>query len=397
MEVNKLPKLESNAIDSFSGDEYYSEPLLEYVKEVGDEIHPEIDLDSRELIPQEDGTLKAGKPIMTLPSRSPNIFGFRYHEGFFDDARLPEYEDDRNLGKSLKSYGLDASKFWYLCLYLKDYALDKTKLIAENSPKEDLEDLLSAIYENIEFSFPCQHSKEVVDILNSYTPTYTEGEDGTLNEVVPEEVKKAREAYAEAQNSWKPEYQPFTNYTKDKEEVKAGLALFLSHHLFKMENKATLTFKVGRKHSLEINNPTTLIALAYLIEKGWNDVANITSMNSGSFNPEQLKRMKLCPEEFGGNEENPEVPLSYALFLFSKYLTDFLKKQTIKKIPNVSTSRDLIISKMAYYTGLSDKEKYAEDFIEKKGKYVANTLLKDDIKKVSERKVSKLRNSIYWT
>ena len=52
---------------------------------------------------------------------------------------------------------------------------------------------------------------------------------------------------------------------------------------------------------------------------------------------------------------------------------------------------------MAYYTGLSDKEEYKKDFIENsKGRFVANTLLKDAIKKVNEKKLKKMHNNIYW-
>ena len=53
---------------------------------------------------------------------------------------------------------------------------------------------------------------------------------------------------------------------------------------------------------------------------------------------------------------------------------------------------------MVYYTGLSEKEDFKKDYVENsKGKFVANTILKDAIKKVDEKKLKKAHNNIYWT
>ena len=75
----------------------------------------------------------------------------------------------------------------------------------------------------------------------------------------------------------------------------------------------------------------------------------------------------------------------------------FLKDKESLGIPNVSTNKSFLISKMVYYTGLSDREDFKKDYVENsKGKFVANTILKDAIKKVDEKKLRKAHNNIYW-
>ena len=138
---------------------------------------------------------------------------------------------------------------------------------------------------------------------------------------------------------------------------------------------------MGSCHSLEVTNPSAILALAYALNKVKEELPK--------FNSQNINR--------GYGEDIGQLAESYKLFQFKKFLEWFLEDKESLGIPNVSTSKLLLISKMVYYTGLSDKEDYKKDYIlNTKGKYVTNTILKDAIKKVNEKKLKKMRNNIYW-
>lgn len=140
---------------------------------------------------------------------------------------------------------------------------------------------------------------------------------------------------------------------------------------------------MGTGHSMEVSNPIAVLALAYALNQVKEDWSNYQNLNTSSL-------------DF--NKNKGSLGDSYKLFLFHKMLSWFLKEKQSLGIPNVSTNKSLLISKMVYYTGLSDKEDFKKDYVENsKGKFVANTILKDAIKKVDEKKLKKMHNNIYWT
>ena len=394
--IAKLPFLDtSDADNGFWGTAYSDEDLLEYMVEVANHFCPSYDPECYEIIVGEDGKERDGKRTpQFLPSAHPNVFGNRFGEGKIDGFREEEYLNDQTLQKMLSNFGLDKDKFWYLCLYVKDYALDKTNGIeAENTPKEDLDDILESILENITFTFPFRPSDEVMNILNDekYHPYYSKekDEEGYRRQVVPEEYAEARKKYYEEKNNWKPEYNRLMSLPKKeltKDTISAILKYLIESNNYKnqtwyFEKEPKFSLRMGTGHSMEVSNPIAVLALAYALNQMKEDWNNSQNLNTSSF------------------DLNSKASLgdSYKLFQFHKMLIWFLKDRESLGIPNVSTNKSFLISKMVYYTGLSDREDFRKDYVENsKGKFVANTILKDAIKKVDEKKLRKAHNNIYW-
>lgn len=389
--IEKLPYLDPS-IDSNKrfGDAYRYEPLLEYMIPLADYFCPSAS-DSCDMVECEDGKLREGKQIISRePSIHPNLFGNRFGEGKITTFREEEYLNDKTLQDMLKNFSIDKDKFWYLCLYLKDYSQDKT-IESSNTPKEDLYDVLDEILENLIFTMPFEPSKEVADILynKKFHPYYEKGKDGTLKRIEPEEYKEATKKQSEERKAWKPEYRKLTSYPKEEltqENISYVLEYLLNgfnlwERTWYFDKSPKLSLKMGSCHSLEVTNPSAILALAYALNKVKEELPKFYSQN--------INR--------GFGEDIGQLAESYKLFQFKKFLEWFLEDKESLGIPNVSTSKLLLISKMVYYTGLSDKEDYKKDYIlNTKGKYVTNTILKDAIKKVNEKKLKKMRNNIYW-
>ena len=396
--IAKLPYLDNtDQENNYFGWAYRDEDLLEYMVEVADHFCPSVDPDCFETVVGEDGKKRDGKRTpQLLPSNNPNCFGNRLGEGKIEGFREEEYLNDQALQKMLKNFGIDKDKFWYLCLYVKDYSLDKTSncVASENSPKEDLDDILESLLENVTFTFPFRASDEVMNILNEekFRPYYEEDEEkGWLKQVVPEEYAEARRKYDEEKKEWKPEYNRLMNLPKEdltKDTISTILKYLIESNNYQnqtwyFEKKPKLSLRMGTGHSMEVSNPIAVLALAYALNEVKEDWSNYQNLNTSSL-------------DFNNNKGS--LGDSYKLFLFHKMLSWFLKEKQSLGIPNVSTNKSLLISKMVYYTGLSDKEDFKKDYIENtKGKFVANTILKDAIKKVDEKKLKKAHNNIYWT
>lgn len=140
---------------------YFDEPLLEYVGIVADEYWPHYEV---AYYNKEDNSLVRGGMVYDCIDKDailscrcgsdvPDIFGRRYVDGKIDTAGKDKYLD--NLDESVKEKEksklhildtlgafelerkalngdiiketLDASKFWYLCLCIKDYVMGQTK------------------------------------------------------------------------------------------------------------------------------------------------------------------------------------------------------------------------------------------------------------------------------
>lgn len=389
--IEKLPFYE----DSYMGQEYRDEELLDYMVEIADHFCLSFDPDCFEIVVGKDGKKRQGKQTGNLqPSMHPNMFANRFLKGKVTGYREEEYLNDHKLQDTLDNFGLDKDKFWYMCLYVKDYAFDKTinGIVSENSGKEDLNDVLESLLDNITFTFPFEASKEVEEILydEKFHPYYEEDEGGHLKEVVPEEYKEARQKYYEEKKEWKPDYNRLMSYPKEQltqENISYVLKYLLNSNNYKnstwyFEKQPKLSLRLGTGHSLEVTNPNAILALAYALNQMKEDWNKMSSLNISSF------------------DWNNKTSLgdSYRLFQFNEMISWFLKDKKSKGIPNVSTNKSLMISKMVYYTGLSDKEDFKKDYVENsKGKFVANTILKDAIKKVDEKKLKKMHNNVYWT
>ena len=121
---------------------YESEPLFDYVNRVSD-MMGEIVIDINP-----DGSYES------TPHLQPFRFASDYLNGKIDtqSIRMDLYESP-DIQDTLKAFGLDSSKFWYLCLFIKwkvDWEVESARVF----PKEPLEKLkdLQAEFEKIDFS-----------------------------------------------------------------------------------------------------------------------------------------------------------------------------------------------------------------------------------------------------
>ena len=113
---------------------YESEPLFDYVCQVSDMMGETV----TEINP--DGSYES------TPHLLPFRFASDYLNGKIDtqSIRMDLYESP-DIQDTLRSFGLDSSKFWYLCLFIKwrvDYEC-KTAFVFPTSTKEKLHNLIS--------------------------------------------------------------------------------------------------------------------------------------------------------------------------------------------------------------------------------------------------------------
>ena len=111
---------------------YESEPLFDYVCQVSEETVIDINPD--------------GSIASTTPHLQPFRFASDYLDGKIDtqSIRMDLYESP-DIQDTLRAFGLDSSKFWYLCLFIKwrvDYEC-KTAFVFPTSTKEKLHSLVS--------------------------------------------------------------------------------------------------------------------------------------------------------------------------------------------------------------------------------------------------------------
>ena len=121
---------------------YESEPLFEYVCQVSDMMGEIV----TEIAP--DGSYES------TPHLLPSSFASAFNEGTFDVEGINQtYYEKPEIQDTLKAFGLDSAKFWYLCLFIKwkvDCECDSARVF----PKEPLEKLkdLQAEFEKLDFT-----------------------------------------------------------------------------------------------------------------------------------------------------------------------------------------------------------------------------------------------------
>ena len=112
-------------------DNPYNEPLLEYVIKVANHFIPDVE------------------PIekVLMDSVAPDTFVSRYTEGFIDADRLDKYLASEEVIDTVKAFGLDVGKFWYLCLFIKDVAEGYTVDAVKKNPthREELKNLVAEL------------------------------------------------------------------------------------------------------------------------------------------------------------------------------------------------------------------------------------------------------------
>ena len=118
----------------------FKEPLLEYAEEVANHFWGDYDPAKYIL---EDGTEVEGQ---YLPSIVPHDFACRYLDGEIDKRKENVYLESKEVQETIKAFGLDSAKFWYLCLMVKDYVDSRTNDAIKQNPTHR-EELLRLIEE----------------------------------------------------------------------------------------------------------------------------------------------------------------------------------------------------------------------------------------------------------
>lgn len=149
-----------------------NEPLLEYAVKVANNF------------------CKQDIIISTSKGRYPDSiieqFSYHYFKGLLDTSQLGRYENAKEVQETLSAFGIDTDKFWYLCLFVKDYSEGQTKGAYTKlpTPKEELLALIKEMdkmnpepedFSTLKFSnngsltFKVDNSKHPVRITNNET------------------------------------------------------------------------------------------------------------------------------------------------------------------------------------------------------------------------------------
>lgn len=124
-------------MDIQSREDYYDEPLLEYVVDFANKVFPTYDREG------------------FYESNMPDLFGDRYVKGIIKPIGFDKYLDDKlEIQYTLDAFGLDSNKFWYLCLFLKDYVKGQTTNAIKTNPTHR-EELSNLLYELNKMNIKC--------------------------------------------------------------------------------------------------------------------------------------------------------------------------------------------------------------------------------------------------
>ena len=313
--IKPLPKYDDESVYNIS------EPLLDYVRDFSNNYWK-----NRSFLSFE----KDREDLYTDVSSYPSAFARRLNDNKIQKYRLNEYQkavtefkpkrhipikeldndqhtnaqqkssnEDSNISLTLRAFNLDASKFWYLCLMLKDYI------------------------------------------------------EGTANENAIEEINTSHRMLI-----------TLLVLLLDLLESQEVEGLFVSSGNVEMELWLQLKNKGDKKFdSFKINDSHTLtlikLALKSFLEahKEECDTLDFPAV-------EKIINTLQSDEKKGKNIDKKRKSQNGQMALFYRYLKWFLDKQEIdmdyvnNNTYTVSISKDMLISRMAYYTGLTDDTKY---------------------------------------
>lgn len=122
-------------IEDYLGD---NDPLLDYLVDVAN--HFWLNYDPHGYTVDKDGNKKWG---CLCPSLVPEQFAERFFAGYINTDREQKYLDSTEVLDTLKAFGLDADKFWYLCLAIKDVVegYTDTAIRSKKNPRQELKEL----------------------------------------------------------------------------------------------------------------------------------------------------------------------------------------------------------------------------------------------------------------
>lgn len=292
-----------------------SDPLFDYVNEVAEHFWQGYDPETSQRV----------------TSSVPTTFSRRYIEGcikgFTSDVimshNLAKYENE-DIQNTLKAFGLNKDKFWYLCVCIKDYVDGFTTEGIRKNPT---------------------HREEITNLI------------AEMDKMQPE-----------------PSF--FKHGTKDNHvKILNG---------FKTQKNATLTFQLeGSRKILRITDPETISVINMALSWWMEGNAN----NDCIF-------LDASPLEIDKSVDTAPVK---QLYWFHKYLYSFLKdkvadKEMVKELSTaksrVSVDKWLLVSRMIYATGLSNKQELNTDGID----YLKNYLKKCN----DENMKTGNHNNYYW-
>lgn len=117
----------------------YDEPLLEYVEILANKYEP---LNIMHL------------QMGYLVTRAKGTFAIRYFENKINKSAFQKYENDVDVQKTVKAFGFDVDKFWYLIMFILDYSsgMSLTGFKIHESPKEQIQEFANGIVEYIKFN-----------------------------------------------------------------------------------------------------------------------------------------------------------------------------------------------------------------------------------------------------
>lgn len=295
---------------------YLEDPLFDYLNKVANKFwwEPEHNYDEE----------TCEEYFIENPSFVPSRFARRYLDGKIDLSTLPLYleavqeeiskkhiswysldktpqhnvqptkETVPNISMTLKAYGLDISKFWYLCICIKDWVEGKT----------------------------CEGAR-----IDNFTPREE------LQAIVDEIGK---------------------------------LDFQLCGIKCKSNSKAKLTLNVKGKNTV-IDSEQTLAILAYAVSLFLeSDYCKKTEIKEGK-ETRVLKPVTVLDScELSEKRLNKQMAKTVRLALFYEHLNWFMEHREVdddlvKNYPTlISTNKDLLISRMAFLTGLTDDSKFLE-------------------------------------
>lgn len=134
-----------------------SDPLFDYVNEVAEHFWQGYD-------PEED---------TMLPSSVPTVFAERFCNELIDISRQEKYLATIEVQDTIRAFGLDISKFWYLCLCIKDYVDGQTIGVPKRTPthREEIMALIEEMNKLHPEPFLCDainNDGETIKILNGF-------------------------------------------------------------------------------------------------------------------------------------------------------------------------------------------------------------------------------------
>ena len=120
----------ANLPDYKDGAAYFDEPLLEYVVKVSHFFWP-----------------KSDNKKDVWDSNFPRVFGKRFCKGLIDTSSKEKYLASTEVQETIRVFGLDSAKFWYLCLFIKDYVEGSTisAPVKKISPRKELKNLVTEL------------------------------------------------------------------------------------------------------------------------------------------------------------------------------------------------------------------------------------------------------------